>query len=138
MIDNTQNANSIHRLFIQYSFAWIQSMIIKTHLIIQDIQRITIAIDAIISHISGIHNKMNHKRTAKIEIINKVVLWLYSGVLRVTNNPMIHEISISILDSIMIILSDRFGWKNNSNQNSMKIIPFIRKNDFIFNIFNYI
>lgn len=77
---------------------------------------------------------MNHKRTAKIEIINNVVLWLYSGVLRVTNNPISHEIRISILDRIMMILSDKFGWKNNSNQNSMKIIQFIRKNDFIFSI----
>jgi hypothetical protein len=38
----------------------------------------------------------------------------------------------------MMILSDKFGWKNNNNQNSMKIIQFIRKNDFIFNIFDYI
>lgn len=71
-----------------------------------------------------------------IETIKRIFLWLYSVVVRATISQIIHESIISMLATVVIILSDKLGWKNRSIQNSIKKSPFIQKNDLIFNIFN--
>jgi hypothetical protein len=131
----THSASIIHRLVIPASLAFSQLINNRIHFIIAHIHNMTMASDAINSHISGIHNSKNQIISVMIESIRRTFLLLYSAVVRATNNPMAHAISISILIIRIIILNDILGWKNKSIQNKMKNIPFIQKNNLIFDIF---
>jgi hypothetical protein len=135
IIATIHSANIIHRLVIPTSLAFNQFKNNRIHLDIAHIHNMITVSDAINSHISGKHNSKNQIISVMIESIRRIFLLLYSAVVRATNNPIAHAISISILIILIIISNDNLGWKNKSIQNNMKNIPFIQKNNLIFDIF---
>ena len=134
-ITSIQNIGNIRRFVISASFALSQSINKKTHLTIAAIPSNITAIDAIISPISGMHSKKNPAINVIIDIMKSIFLLLYSVVVRATNNQISHEIIISMLVMIIIILNDKLGWKKSNIHSRMKNSPFIQKKLLILSIF---